>query len=384
MERCLSLYIHIPFCVGCCDYCDFYSTQTGSFGRGFEEVREQFVKRLLEDVRSKLEGVTFVPTVYVGGGTPSVLRESLGRLLEGLVRLLPNTPLEFTVEANPESADEIFFTTCLSNKVTRVSLGVQTLYAKSRKAVNRLGDAAIIRESLAHAKRLFPHAFSVDLIAGLPFQDEAILRNDVEQILAFEPAHVSFYSLILAEGTPLEKRIRKNAAFSQRVDDLWLFGKDLLEHAGYTAYEVSNFCLKGKESLHNKRYWRMEGWVGAGPSASGTVIDDEKGTGVRLTVKSDVALYLEKAEHDVEYLDRDALIKESLLMGFRSIDGPDTALFLKRFHKPIAALIPQTIDKWRNKELFEQNRIALTKEGILFLNRFLVEAFHEMCAHKQA
>jgi oxygen-independent coproporphyrinogen-3 oxidase len=378
MERCLSLYIHIPFCTGRCDYCDFYSTQTGSFGRGFEEVREQFVKRLLEDVRSKLEGVSFVPTVYVGGGTPSVLRESLGRLLEGLARLLPNTPLEFTVEANPESADEVFFKTCRLNSVTRVSLGVQTLYEKSRKAVNRLGDAAIIRESLAHAKRLFPHAFSVDLIAGLPFQDEAILRNDLEQVLAFEPAHISFYSLTLAGGTPLEKRIRKNAAFSQRIDDLWLFGKDLLEHADYTAYEVSNFCLNGTESLHNKRYWRMEGWVGAGPSASGTVIDDEKGTGVRLTVKSDVALYLKKTEHDVEYLDRDALIKESLLMGFRSIDGPDTALFLKRFHKPIAALIPQTIDAWRNKELFEQNCIALTKEGILFLNRFLVEAFHEI------
>jgi oxygen-independent coproporphyrinogen-3 oxidase len=378
MDNCLSLYIHVPFCAGCCDYCDFYSTPIASFENGFGEIRERFVERLLEDVRSSLEGIAFVPTVYIGGGTPSVLRESLGRLLEGLNRLLPNTPLEFTVEANPESADEGFFKTCLSNKVTRVSLGVQTFYEKSRKAVNRLGAIDAIQKSLAFAKRFFPRAFSVDLIAGLPFQDTESLRSDVEQVLAFEPAHVSLYGLTLAEGTPLEKRVRKNAAFFQSVDDLWLFGKDLLEQAGYTAYEVSNFSLKGKESLHNKRYWRMENWAGVGPSASGTVIDDENGTGVRLTVKADAVLYLERTEQDVEYLDRDDLIKESLLMGFRSIDGPDTALFLKRFHKPIAALIPKTIGAWRNKGLFEQNRISLTKEGILFLNRFLAEAFNEI------
>jgi oxygen-independent coproporphyrinogen-3 oxidase len=374
----ISLYIHIPFCARRCDYCDFYSTPIASFKDGFEEVRKKFVDRLLEDARSSLEEADFTPTVYIGGGTPSVLRESLGRLLEGLSRLLPNTPLEFTVEANPESADEGFFRTCLSNNVTRVSLGIQTLSEKSRKAVNRLGDVGGVQESLALAKRFFPRSFSVDLIAGLPFQDTESLRSDVEQVLAFEPVHVSLYSLTIAEGTPLEKRIRKNAVLFQNIDDLWLFGKDLLEQAGYTAYEVSNFSLKGKESLHNKRYWRMENWAGVGPSASGTVIDNENGTGIRLTVKADVALYLKRTEQDVEYLDRDALIKESLLMGFRSIDGPDTALFLKRFHKPIASLIPKTIDAWRNRGLFEQNRIALTKEGLLFLNRFLIEAFDEL------
>ncbi|MDR0786179.1 MAG: coproporphyrinogen III oxidase family protein [Treponema sp.] len=378
MERCLSLYIHIPFCAGRCGYCDFYSTRIGSFEDDFEEIRERFVERLLEDVRSKLDRVASVPTVYVGGGTPSVLRESLGRLLEGLGRLLPNTPLEFTVEANPESADQAFFRTCRSNNVTRVSLGVQTLSEKSRKAVNRLGDADIVRDSLERARRFFPRAFSVDLIAGLPFQDAAVVQSDVEQILAFEPAHVSLYSLTLAQGTPLEKSVRKNAAFFQRIDDLWLLGKDLLEQAGYTAYEVSNFSLKDKESLHNKRYWRMENWAGAGPSASGTMIDDETGTGVRITVKADVALYLEKTEQDVEYLNRDTLIKESLLMGFRSLDGPDEALFLKRFHKTVAALIPKTIGAWRDKGLFEQDRIALTREGILFLNQFLAAAFVEI------
>jgi oxygen-independent coproporphyrinogen-3 oxidase len=287
-------------------------------------------------------------------------------------------PLEFTVESNPESADESFFKTCCSNGVTRVSLGAQTFSEKSRKAVNRLGDADAIRESLAYAKRFFPHAFSVDLIAGLPFQTAAVIQNDVEQALAFEPAHISLYSLTLAEGTPLEKRIRKNADCFQRIDDLWLFGRDLLEQSGYMAYEISNFSLEGKESLHNKRYWRMENWTGVGPSASGTVVDDETGTGVRLTIKPDIALYLKKTEQDTEYLDRDTLIKESLLMGFRSLDGPDAALFLKRFHKPITAFIPRTIDAWRNKGLFEQNRIALTKEGLLFLNQFLVEAFREI------
>ncbi|MDR0411947.1 MAG: coproporphyrinogen III oxidase family protein [Treponema sp.] len=377
MECCLSLYIHVPFCAGRCGYCDFYSTPVGSFS-GFREIRERFVERVLADVRSELEKVDFVPTIYVGGGTPSVLGESLVPLLEGLGRLLPNEPLEFTVEANPESADEIFFRTCRSNNVTRVSLGVQTLFEKSRKAVNRLGNVASVLESLDRAERFFPHAFSVDLIAGLPFQDAAIMRSDVEQVLAFEPAHVSLYSLTLTEGTHLEKNMRKNAASFQKIDDLWLLGKDLLEQAGYTAYEVSNFSLKGKESLHNKRYWSMENWAGMGPSASGTMIDDETGTGIRLTVKSDATLYLKKTEQDVEYLDKDTLIKESLFMGFRSLDGPDEALFLKRFRKPITTLIPRTIAMWQDKGLFEQNRTALTKEGLLFLNRFLAEVFEEI------
>jgi oxygen-independent coproporphyrinogen-3 oxidase len=417
-----SLYIHVPFCAGACDYCDFYSVSAGVDDRRFDI----FVDRVLEDAGDALDrfGVDRVPTVYMGGGTPSLLGGArLGRLFRGLAGLLPNVPEEFTVEANPESADEAFFTACRAGGVSRISLGVQTFHGPSRNAVSRIGDAAILRERLSLTRSFYVDNFSVDLIAGLPLQDEAVLRNDIEGVLTFNPGHVSLYSLTVEEDTPLAKKsaafqkcetcqkdeFQKYALDSDETDRLWLLGRDLLEQAGYCQYEVSNFCRKGKESKHNGRYWRMENWLGIGPAASGTIIDDRTGTGRRWTVNPDVGAYLvdapagslgvpvaaradisldksASAGEDVanpffrnsceEVLDSLTLMEESFLMGYRTPAGPDEALFQKRFRRSIESCIPTTLGKWRERGLFRQN--GLTREGLLFLNRFLPEAFAEL------
>jgi oxygen-independent coproporphyrinogen-3 oxidase len=146
---------------------------------------------------------------------------------------------------------------------------------------------------------------------------------------------------------------------------------------------VSNFSLPGKESRHNIRYWRMENWLALGPGASGTLVDDRTGTGRRYTVKADVNAWLDRRGNagppvTEEALDRLTLMKESLLMGFRFTGGPDEALFLTRFGREIWRVIPRTVAAWRDRGLFQTDRTALTKEGILFLNSFLVDAFLEM------
>jgi oxygen-independent coproporphyrinogen-3 oxidase len=392
-----SLYIHLPFCAGCCDYCDFYSIQINPADARID----RYIDRVLADAAASLHGVSSVPSVYLGGGTPSMIGAArLTRLLSGLASLLPAPPAEFTVEANPESADQAFFEACRANGVTRVSLGVQSFHEPSRRAVNRHAGAD---ESLVRAAAFFPAAFSADLIAGLPLQDEAVLRADIERLAAFEPAHISLYALTLDHHTPLGKKAEQSGSLADiedAIDDLWLFGRDILEKNGYAQYEVSNFYRAadggGKDaptaapvalpstvkniSAHNMRYWRMENWLGIGAGASGTRIDDQTGTGIRRTIRADVDAYLDAPVFEDEYLDAPTLVKETFLMGFRTMFGPDEALFQKRFRRSPADCIPRTIAAWRAQGLLAPNRTAFTSRGLLFLNRFIQEAFYEIDA----
>ncbi|MCL2129972.1 MAG: coproporphyrinogen III oxidase family protein, partial [Treponema sp.] len=283
-----------------------------------------------------------------------------------------------------ETIDRAFLEALSRGGVTRLSVGVQTFYAPSRRAVSRNGDEMQLPGQLALASEYFPGALSVDLITGLPHQNEKILLDDIAGVIDFKPAHVSLYALTMASKKSF------TAPSTEEADNLWLCGRDALEKSGYCQYEVSNFCLPEKESLHNIRYWRMNNWLALGPSASGTIIDDEKGCGTRYTIPPDTETWLASKGCDfdkkggfpplVENLDKLTLLKESLLMGFRCVQGPDKDLFLRRFHVSIDEIIKKTIKKWRGSLNIQHGKIALTKDGLLFLNRFLIDAFEELDA----
>ncbi|MDR0525989.1 MAG: radical SAM family heme chaperone HemW [Spirochaetaceae bacterium] len=375
-----SLYVHIPFCSVKCDYCGFYSAPVDSEYSRFGE----YIAALLRNAERFFRefGVDRVPTVYIGGGTPSLLGASwMKRLLSGLTEVIPGTPFEFTVEANPESTDEAFLQTCLDWGVTRISLGVQSFYAPSREVVHRKVSNSVLKKGLALIQEAFGNRFSADLIAGLPLQNESILLNDIEQLLSYSPEHISLYALTVDPGTPLETYTKQHKTFlpeSEEADALWIAGRDALEKAGYAQYEVSNFVPKhGKPSFHNIRYWRMENWLGLGSAASSTIIDDATGTGRRLTFPPDVTAYINGVQPALEALDKITLMKETVLMGFRYIHGPDEILFNKRFGRGIGSYIPDTLAGWREKGLAEE-KPALTKTGLLLLNSFLAEAFAEL------
>jgi oxygen-independent coproporphyrinogen-3 oxidase len=201
--------------------------------------------------------------------------------------------------------------------------------------------------------------------------------KDIETILAFSPAHVSLYALTVNPKLP-------GSPPDDEADRLWLLGRDALEKAGYVQYEVSNFARPGKRSRHNIRYWRMENWLGIGPSASGTVIDDNNGTGWRYTETADVDAYLRLPvpRHDdsitAEFLDRLTLIKETFLMGFRYTEGPDRELFKTRFGADPETFIPRTMKRWRERGLADNKKTALNRDGFLLLNPFLIEVFEEL------
>jgi oxygen-independent coproporphyrinogen-3 oxidase len=381
-----SLYVHVPFCAGACDYCDFYSVAV----KGEDSRLDRFVDVLLAEGERlfKTYRPESIPTLYIGGGTPSVLGAAgIGRLLAGLSGLIAAfapPPEEITVEANPESCDEAFLAAVRSGGVTRLSLGVQTFHGPSRLAVRRIGGAEAGR--LALAARYFSGSLSVDLISGLPFQDERVLLDDIDAVLRYAPAHVSLYALTIDPETALAAPLPS----IDEADSLWLCGRDALEKAGYGQYEVSNFCLEGKESRHNIRYWRMRDWLALGPAASATVINNETGSGFRYTIPPDVDRWLGAGGSGfsedggykplIEVLDKVSLIKETILMGFRYTEGPDEDLFRLRFGRNIEDFIPKTIAAWRSRGLFRKDRCALTKSGILLLNPFLVGAFNELDA----
>jgi oxygen-independent coproporphyrinogen-3 oxidase len=387
-----SLYIHVPFCARKCDYCDFYSAPIASNSNA-QALMDSYIDVVLDDIEDQINlfNIDNIPTVYIGGGTPSALgAKRIEKLLSSIKILLTKTgssPIEFTIEANPESTDEAFLQACVAGGVSRISLGVQSFHEASRKAVSRQGDLAQIEAALSLVGRYYPGSFSVDLVSGLPFQTEAVICQDIKQLLSFRPAHVSLYSLILEPRTPLGVKAVAGTVplpSSDEADSLWITGRDLLESSGYCQYEVSNFALPGKTCAHNIRYWRMENWLGAGPAASGTIIDNQTGTGKRLNYAANIETYIgmsrPRINHAItEELGREDLIKETLLMGFRYCEGPDKELFKQRFGLEIEDLIPKTIALWGGRDFFQTGQgLKPSKKGLLFLNGFLRDAYKEL------
>lgn len=378
------LYLHIPYCAGACDYCDFYSLAD----RSLLGTMDRFVDRLLDDCAAELSAaaVDSVPTIFIGGGTPSLLGAArLGRLLAGLKSLLPERPGEFTIEANPESLDEDLLRACREGGVTRISLGLQSLSDASRRAVGRIGSAAGARAALALAAQAYPGALSVDLMSGLPFQTEGGLLADIDEVLRAGASHVSLYALTLEDHTPLaERALRGDARLpsGDEADALWIAGRDALIASGCEHYEVSNFAREGARCLHNCAYWRMEGWLGCGPAASGTIVSGGGGTalrGVRRTVAPDLAAYLSSPPvRDEELLDERTLAAETVMMAFRTSDGLDCDLFRRRFGASPEDRIGGTLEAWRGRSLLRPDRTALTEEGLLLLDHFLVDCLREL------
>jgi len=341
----------------------------------------------------------FVPSLYIGGGTPSLLGEKrIVRLLECLKNIV-GIPEEITIEANPETTVPSFLQSCADHGVTRLSLGIQSFNKTVLKAAGRQGyllsctneqeDNIAIDNLLNNAKTIFGQGLSLDLMSGLPGQNKNILLKDIEKALSYEPGHISLYALTVEEGTPLALRSKNNKTgkdqnkkitLKENSDDLWLSGRDALKKAGYEHYEISNFARSSAcRSIHNIRYWRMNNWLGIGPAASGTIINSN-GTGRRISYSTDIDKFINAVQNNdcppvvIEDLERNTLLKETLLMGFRYCEGPDPVLFVQRLGKTIEEVIPRTLFKWQ-KKIGTQS----IQETIMnYLNLFLLDAFMEL------
>ncbi len=358
-----SLYIHVPFCASRCGYCGFYAVTSGD--------REGYTDALLRQLEAEqhrlMDGP--LPSIYVGGGTPSWLPgEQLDRLFAALApRLGPAT--EFSIECNPEDLDATLLARLERGGVTRLSLGIQSLDDDELRAAGRRHDAAGARRAIALATGSSLR-LSLDLIAGLPAQSPEGFRASLDAVIAAEPEHVSLYCLELDDDVPMARQ------FAERPDedpgdsfraDRYLEAHAQLAAGGYVAYEVSNWSRgPGRECRHNLAIWRGGEFLGLGPAAHSRI------GGRRWSWCADLAQWREalRAGREVprqeDRPDPEARDLERLLLGLRTSDGLP-------LDEPRLAARPEflehcEVEGWARREA---DRWALTPTGWLRLDGIL-------------
>ena len=324
----LGIYLHFPFCLSKCAYCDFASQPLEAAG-GLRFARRYFDAMAVElDRRAASEEFdgAIVETIYLGGGTPTVL--PVEWLAEALTRIGQrfgvDPKAEVTVEANPGTVDDGKVRGLLAGGINRLSLGVQSFSDEMLRLLGRAHGAAEAREAIAAARAAGCTNLNLDLIYGLPGQSLEEWRETLAEALAARPEHVSVYALSLEAGTPLAEQVEHGEVPRPDDDaaaDMYMLAMDMLDQAGYVHYEISNFALPGRECRHNRRYWANAEYLGTGASSHSF-----RG-GVRWNNSPDPVVYTEWVERGrlpvarAERLSARARAGEALMLGLRRAEG---------------------------------------------------------------
>lgn len=372
-----GLYLHVPFCIRKCYYCDFNSFRL----RGPE--RDRFLDHLEREADGwarRLAAAGEVPvfeTVYVGGGTPTTLEpEQLARLF-GMVRrsfALTAQP-EITVEANPGTLSPEKLAVLREAGVTRLSLGAQVFDDGLLRRLGREHDAAAIERSVVLAREAGIPSLNLDLIFALPGQSLTGWRETLRRALALEPDHLSCYSLIIEEGTPFYRWHQQGRLPRPEEDEelaMYLAAIDEAEGRGLAQYEISNFARPGHESRHNLIYWRNQPYLGLGPGAHGYWGGVRRANLGPLPAYEDALASGRLPLASEEPIGRELEMDETMLMGLRlTREGVDRHAFQSRFGTSVEAVYGQVIDELVGLGLVEANaqRLRLTRQGLPVANQ---------------
>ena len=344
----------------------------------------QFIERLLQDIQFFKEryAIEAWKTIYIGGGTPSLLHpDDIRSLTAGVCKGQKQPIEEFTIEANPEDIHPEWLAACGEGGVNRLSIGVQSFDNNVLTVNGRRGSKDKTIAALETIKSRWHGELSCDLIAGLTGQSAQSLADDIRQLIDYRIEHLSLYGLCSEEPLPdtredfIAELLQQNIAF--------------LAENEYVRYEVSNFSYRDKHrSVHNQIYWNMESYAGIGPAACGTLIHEDTGgdfiAAERFEGIKDIGRWMTDTDrtsvYSCEDIDRKTFLKEVLLMGFRLSEGINRAAFVRRFGTDITAYIGNTLSRWEKSGQcrIEPDRVYLTEDGVFFLNRFLVDALSEL------
>lgn len=374
-DRKLGLYIHIPFCAAKCRYCDFHSAPAGA------EVRTAYVTALCRHISAMAPkaGAYTVDTVYIGGGTPTLLGAELLVKILGTVRanytLAPDA--EITVECNPVTNAAGLFEGLFAAGVNRLSIGLQSADDRELSLLGRAHTVADFTRTLAAARGAGFTNISADIMLGIPDQTRESLQKTLDFLLGAELAHISAYCLRVEEGTPLYRmRGSVNLADDDTVADMQEQTAAVLKAAGYTHYEVSNYAKRGMESKHNLRYWQCAAYLGFGPAAHSYF------EGVRFAAPRDTVGYINAVTRgDLAALVTDETRvtphearEEYVMLGMRLFAGIDEREFVARFgasfEETYGDLSPYIAAGFLKRE---GGRIAFTEQGMLVSNAILSE-----------
>jgi putative oxygen-independent coproporphyrinogen III oxidase len=372
----LALYVHLPWCLRKCPYCDFNSHEQ----RG-DLPERAYVAALLQDLEIQLPRVwgRRLESIFIGGGTPSLFSpEAIDELLSGLRARLPWRPdLEITLEANPGTAERGHFRGYREAGINRLSLGIQSFDPSLLRRLGRIHDDADARAAIEQAQRAGFDRINLDLMFGLPGQSVEGGLDDLRTAIGFAPGHISWYQLTLEPNTLFAARPPKLPP-DDRIDALFERGQALLGRAGYTRYEVSAYALAGNECRHNRNYWEFGDYLGIGAGAHGKLTDSATATVIRLLKPRQPEAYLSDPQAlSVTTIQPRSLPFEFMLNALRLTGGVSASLFPERTGLPDEAIAP-VLRQARERGLLDPDPDTLrpTARGLLFLND-LLELFLE-------
>lgn len=386
----LGLYIQVPFCASKCSFCNFSSRVARS------DVYDRYYLALAEEIRSlpeiykraELDVDPFeipVDSVYFGGGTPPLLRiERISKLVGSLQRQFHFAPeIEFTMEVTPGSVESEFLESARAQGINRLSFGAQSFDDEELRSVGRLHSAQDTRAAIQTAQRVGFTNISLDLIAGLPHQTEASWLASLQSAMALRPEHISVYLFEIDEKSRLGNEVLRHGVRYHAeaipdddfMADAYEQAGDLLRETGYIQYEISNFALPGRESIHNRKYWELKPYLGLGAGAHsfGGEFRWENATAVE-----EYQHRLERGESPICErcrLTPDAKLEEFFFLGLRQMSGIDLEEARRRWD-------PERVDRWALKiESLEREGLLVRQDGRLRLasNALLIsnEVFQE-------
>ena len=363
----MELYIHIPFCKKKCDYCDFYSIMPCE-----KYNLEKFIPSLVKEIQ--LAGNKYkdrqITTIFIGGGTPSLLTNSnLDLIFKTLHESFNLSSVEeITIESNPESITEDFLKHCKDLSINRISIGIQSLLDDNLKAVGRIHDKNTALESLKLANKYFDKV-SADLIIGLPYDTKNVVKDEINELAKYVN-HMSCYELMLNPKTKLCSNIENNIISVPNDDEvaaLFDVAVETLKQNGFTRYEVSNFS-KTHISKHNMGYWMREEYLGFGPSAHSFVKEDKE---FRFANPEDIESYINiinKANNypfmDIEILSQKDINEEKIFLSLRTNRGIAKSYFSK-----------DQLEKFKDFIIVDGDNVRLNDKGFAVMDSITIDLF---------
>ena len=374
----LELYIHIPFCVRKCSYCDFLSAPAT------EQTREAYMAALFAEIggRAKDYSDRTVTSIFIGGGTPSLLSgEQIGQLMDRIrEQFAMAQDAEITMEVNPGTASAEKLRNFYTAGINRLSIGMQSAQAEELKNLGRIHDFEGFCQVYREAVEAGFTNINVDIMSGLPGQTLASYRDTLEKVLHLEPMpqHISAYSLIVEEGTPFAAMAeRGELPLPEEETERAMYEEtiEVLAKYGFHRYEISNYAKPQKECKHNLRYWERGEYLGIGLGSASLIQN------MRMNNTREMSEYLEKSavskemRKDVEFLENRQQIEEFMFLGLRKTYGVSKKEFHRAFGRELEDVYGQTLKKFIEEGMIKEkkDRIFLTEDGVLVSNQILSE-----------
>ena len=361
----IGVYIHIPFCVKKCDYCDFISYCDK------QNLVEIYIEKLKEEIKVELNKTEYkIKTIYIGGGTPSSIDSKFIIDILNIIKEKHSIEnIEITIEVNPGTVTEQKLLDYKIAGVNRLSIGLQETNNELLKQIGRIHTYEEFLETYNLARQIGFKNINVDLMIGLPNQSISDIKNSLNKIINLNPEHISVYSLILEEGTKLYKKYEENEIElpdEELERNMYWYVKNTLENNGYIHYEISNFAKKGYESKHNINCWKQEEYIGFGVNAHSYA------DSTRYSNTESIEEYIEnfdKIIHEKQVIED--MQKEYMLLGLRKVEGISVQEFKNKFGDNPIFLFRNELSKLVEEDLVEIDGdiIKLTNKGLDLANR---------------